>query len=488
MTTSVSSAQRVSLVVAPTFAFDRLERAMASAGWTRESVQTAMPSILPDEPELAAFRSQRHQVRATYTFNPAVRFRVLALSGGDVDAAAAELTEALPLLDLEAIRDFLGATDERLILMTLFAARELRLYMAADRIAPLRAHPNPRIAQLAEKTMAELTQQAVDDGMRHLQSTGASIFPLTGDRHVRRQIVRWLIHDFNAATPEISSTLRAALADEDWEVRASAMIAAVRWNATEFGGAIRDLVFPETTRDGADRTDRGILHAMQKEALAMLAGSQEPAATPMVAHLRDCMLGKAVSQHDRVFLFVHSLAQPLQNEGVESTVQHGIEMVRVEAVDHWIGAGDPDIAGNPIRVMKPERPFFIATRPLSASQAISLLSGRPAPESSTAYRCAESEARQILRALNMTCPTAAQWEMAMRGTDGRRRPWGNGWEGDPAGLPSAWGLGGLTRDGEWAMADEVMIVRGGDREMRCAWLRAAKPGEALALRPVFTAD
>jgi hypothetical protein len=463
-----------SLVVAPTFAFERLERAMASARWTREAVQTEMPSILPGEPELAAFRSQRHGVRATYTFNPAVRFRVLALSGNDVDRAAAELTEALPLLDLESIRDYLGSPDERLVLMALFAARELRLYLAADRVAPLRAHANPRIAQLAEKTMAELTQEAIADGVKELQSR-PTLFPFAGDSHARRQIARWLIHEFTTATPEILATLRAALEDHDWEVRASAMIAAVRFHATDLGRTIRGVEFPDTTRDGPDRIDRQILHAMQKAALAILAGAAES------SHLHDCLLGKPVSQHDRVFLFVHSLSEPLQIEAIESIEHDGIELIRIDAVEHWLGE-DPAV------LVKPECAFFIAAKPLSASRAIALLTGQTAPESSDAYRCTESEARQLLHALTMSCPTAAQWEMGMRGTDGRRKPWGNGWEGDPALLTSAWGLGGLSRDGEWAMDGESMVVRGGDREMHCAWQRAAKPGEAFALRPVLIGD
>src|SRR4051794_39443948 len=116
MTSSANDAGRVSVVIEPAFAFDRIERAMTSAGWDREPVATATPPIVADEPELSAFRSRKHRVRATYTFNPAVRFRVLSLSGADCEAAAGELSGALPVLDLNSVRDYLKSTDERLVL------------------------------------------------------------------------------------------------------------------------------------------------------------------------------------------------------------------------------------------------------------------------------------------------------------------------------------------------------------------------------------
>lgn len=483
----------MSLVIAPTFAFDRLERAMTAAGWDRVTVPTAAPSLVAGEPELAAFRSRAHRARATYTCNPAIRFRVLAFSGEGAHVAAGLVTDVIPVLDRESVRDFLTSSDERLVLVALFAARELHLFMAADRIAVLREHENPRIAMLASKTLEELSGYAFDEGVRHLQAIQRAhpdrspIFPFLGDRHMRRQIVRRLVRD-----ADILLTLRAALADDDWEVRASAMIAAVRFRARELGLAIRKLSWPQTTRDGADRIDRSILHAMQQESLAILADAESQARTPMLEHLRRCVSGEPVEQHDRIFLYVHSFAQPLQIGALETTIlpNENLPFPRVHPIKHWIGSDDEDIPANPIRLVRPDRAFAIAAMPLAAADAIRALTGSTS-EIAGAYRCTESEAREILRRLGesagvaLTFPTATQWEMAMRGTDGRRRPWGNGWEGDAAAHRSPWGLGGLSSEGEWAIEGDAMVVCGGDREMRCAWRRRPRPGEAFLLRPAI---
>ena len=495
MTSSASS--EACLVVAPTFAFDRLERALTAGGWERQTVPTAPGVLIPGEPELAAFRSPSHAVRAVYTCSPAVRYRVLAFSGDAARLAALEVAQSVPILDLESVRDFLTSTDEALVMVALFAARDLRLFKAADRVERFCTHENSHIAAIASATLEELTRDALVEGVRHLQALQtadpdrSALFPCIGDRHVRRQLVRRLIHDGTSFDADVLGTLRAALADEDWEVRASAMIAAVRLRYRELGLAIRKLDFPEPART---TDDRSILHAMQQESLAILAGAESPARTPMLEHLRRVLRGETVQQHDRVFLYVHSLAQPLQFEAVETTIlpKSDLPFARVHPIEHWIGSDDEDIPANPIRLVRPDRLFAIAAMPLAAADAIRVLTGSTS-EIGGSYRCTESEAREILRRLGqpagvaLTFPTATQWEMAMRGTDGRRRPWGNGWEGDASAHRSPWGLGGLSSEGEWAIEGDAMVVCGADREMRCAWRRRPRPGEACLLRPALPA-
>ena len=146
------------------------------------------------------------------------------------------------------------------------------------------------------------------------------LFPRLGDAQQRCQVLRWLAHDNARSNPDIDAALRSALIDPDWEVRATAIIAAARLQATNVGLAVRQVALPKTSREagGLDATDRRILVALRDAAVAMLGGkpAPEPLAGPPVtreeqwAHLTRCLLGLPVSVHDRTFHLIQALATP----------------------------------------------------------------------------------------------------------------------------------------------------------------------------------
>jgi len=317
------------IIVRPETTFARIHGALVQLGWTRAADTSVAPPIIPGEPELASWSRANHNSdeklsRISYTFNPVVYLRVLVFYGDGANARRAEVERELPTLDSAELRKLLRSVEPREVLLGIFAARELEDTTLLDVLPPLRNHPEPAVARAAQKASEELVQLTLELGAERLREEKerhperSVLFPRLGDAHLRRQTLRWLIHDFRESNQHIDEVLRSALVDEDWEVRASAMLAAARLGATAVGPDVARMALPPAGSLGLDETDRSILYAAHKLALAHLAGrSIKDADAPnddhalFQDHLWQCMTGRTVHRYDRIFLFIKALTEPL---------------------------------------------------------------------------------------------------------------------------------------------------------------------------------
>jgi hypothetical protein len=292
-----------------------------------------------------------------------------------------------------------------------------------------------------------------------------------GDARMRRQIIRWLGREYHEPTPAIVDTLRAALADPDWEVRASAIIVSARIRAQALHGVVRATTLPAPNEHGLSDRDVRVLVASRiiaAESLASANPDDMDRAQVILRQLSDAprhlvrsVLGLSVEQHDGAWLLLHALATP--NElaeplpdplppGLTLSDQRAwlsgvVELCWVSPQPHLLGgdhAQRPYSVTNEVREHTPPSGFFIARRPLTAAAALQLglgpfpsASDRPngatptgAPDAPLALTHADAvslcESISARTGAAVSLPTADELECAARGTDGRRFPWGNG--------------------------------------------------------------
>jgi hypothetical protein len=216
----------------------------------------------------------------------------------------------------------------------------------------------------------------------------------------------------------------------------------------------------------------------------------------MQRHILRCIAGEPVQFQEVTFLVIHALTTPLPDrwplpeslpDGIQATAtgyrlnKLDIPLCWVPPIPHWLGHDLPKMPlPNPIRLHHPTRGFFISQRLfVPADQA----------RNSHPYRCSWIEAVgwcdfiASSTRLNLHLPTADQWEMALRGPDGRLLPWGNGL-GQPPFEPSPWGLEAFAvGPGEWTCetaASSKVIAVSAPQPVPCA-LRRPTPPDAVDL-------
>lgn len=359
----------------------------------------------------------------------------------------------------------------------------------------------------------------------------SSLFPNLSDAQMRRQIVRWFIRDYQEANEHMVTLLRSALDDPDWEVRVSAMLAVARLCAVELGKAVRKVELPRTSREGLDATDRRVLLAIRKAVLALLGGEPVPAdlqkepetEQEMLSHLMRCVAGEPTQWHERIFLLIHALTCPVETrvlppnklpagvialDGIYRLAKTGIELVWVPPVPHWLGThelpdAEPTVIPNPIRQVVPQAGFFIAKHPVTAAifrRAPSLREQAGYGTTVDGYWTTRWQGAQHLcgalsrlEEAQVTLPNVEQWEMAARGPDGRRYPWGNGYEKDALEKDSPWGcVDTVGVVGQWTStlaASMKPVVCGQAKGLLCTVHGAASSSsEQFAVRPVVGAS
>ena len=355
-----------------------------------------------------------------------------------------------------------------------------------------------------------------------------------GDARMRRQIVRWLGRDYQEANPKILETLQSALADADWEVRASAILVSARIRAKPLRSVVRETVLPSAQQHGLTERDIRVLVASRiiaSESLASADPDDMDRAQVILRQLSDAprhlvrsALGLSVEQRDAAWLLLHSLATP--NELADPlpdplpaglTLRDGsawlagvVELCWVSPQPHLLGGDhlklEPHGAARDPREHTPNGGFFIARRPLSAAAALQVGLG-PFPaltlsDAALAARLADTpdpplvvthdEALTLCEQISartgavVSLPTADELECAARGTDGRRYPWGNGLERVDPRVRSPHGIERFAAPvAQWTASrddDRVPLVMGGAHSPHCA---GRSPSLAVnAVRPV----
>jgi hypothetical protein len=492
-----------SLIADPELPYSELAGRLRALGWEWRSESQNMPTI-PGEPERVSWAHEQPDALLTYTFNPVVQLRVLALSGPGADAHRSTLASFIPHLDADAIADLLisgNLSDDRSediepILLGLFAVQELEMVALLPLVLLLQNHTDELVARVATQVARRLPRASaaqIHEGLiRQLdeQPDRAAGFALYAPAAIRRQVIRHAARGLLAAGDEgpgpelgdrraaLEFLAGAGLADPDWEVRASAMVLAGRHDLVALRRGVADVALPEDDRWGHSDADRRRLALLRDCVLGILAQMPVPD-DPRARHALRCVKGEADGEFDAMFLLVHALTTPFDpGKGPDALPRHVVRtgagyalrrsrlpVVWVAPLPCWLGDADigdqnsslinnidgiDNLIKNPLRRVVPSTGFFVATQPLSQAMIQWILAGGKGADPGGSYHgeagCSFERARQVVAALaeiegaSVDLPTADQWEIAARGPDGRRYPWGNGIEPMAGKRASPWGL------------------------------------------------
>ena len=322
------------------------------------------------------------------------------------------------------------------------------------------------------------------------------------NRAHQRQRLRQMTKD----TADLEVIQQGMQEPADWETALTAMLMAVRCqlpNWVRFGTTLSHF---QTTQPGLNQEDRAILQLINQAALAVGAGRSipdQPTHPPekraqIEAHVLRCVAGVDDDWRDRVYWWTFALTTPLSpippptlfTSGIVKDTNGRYRLRKTGIELCWVGAGhyllgdeilrQPPV--NPLRFVDMTHGFFIAKRPITTDFA--------QPDKAKGYTRAAAQALcetlSAIEQLEIDIPTPSQWEMAARGTDGRRFPWGNSGE-DQLSTPAPSGATLMVGDlAQWTSSiKSEEIGRGGAYNLTCSWQTEADSPHALwAVRPV----
>lgn len=417
--------------------FAELARLAAAEGWRQVRIPGLRPPLRPGEPELARF--ERGGEVLTASFNPAVGLRILD---------GAELASA-PALAPPAIRHMLDSDDPATALCGILAAEALELPMDRAALAAAVGRLSGSARGVALAAIGRMTD-------RHAAASGSDLLLASmRDRMLRAAMAAGEAANFRALAP-------TAVRADPWRA-ASVAIGIVRLGLSDLAPLLGRR---HPGLAALPRRERELCEAIRQVALCTLSGGAATTGDTADARLWRAIDGRLGA--DPESLAIASLADPLPLP--EPAALADLPAVRVEAVPHWLGHEHAAGLPNPIRHWLPPAAYRVAVAQLAD----------PVPAQAIV---------EVLRSLgpDLRLPTAEEWEAALRGPDGRPRPWGRARRPDPGHAASPWGAEPGPRGvGEWAIGQDGLVVCGADPDGLVALHRRPIAGEACHIRPAAT--
>ncbi len=363
---------------------------------------------------------------------------------------------------------------------------------------------SPELLQTMGANQAQATQVKV---------LKADIFANLPSADDRRNILRWIIHDYKEANQNILNLLEKALIDKDWEVRMSAVIACARFRATSLYHQAKAAEVPSTGRSGLNAEERGILGAIKALSLKLIQGTPIP--PPLTAFpnspqarrdyiLRGIMEEATDFYHNSLLLIV-ALSDPIYPPKLPENLPKGvvnkeqqffleksnIPLSFVPAYTHFIGSSD--IPYHPVQLKKVENGFFISKFPIRITELETIMPTKsPKKGSHEHWLCKLEEAEAFcqrlsdLEGVKIILPNNMLWEMAARGHNGRFYPWGLTYDPKMLHRSSPWQLEqSVGFSGEWTSSQNKKgdnVIMGKSERFRCADMHFAPSTEHFALR------
>lgn len=399
-------------------------------------------------------RWTRGDAEIRYSANPAIGLRVL-------DGAGLHELDRLAVVGMtgdQALR-LTGSPDPAQALLGVTALGLLGDAAALAHLDRVRSDrtAEPALAGAADLAIRRIGLASLVAGAetiirrRDRRPDSDPVLGLLGPASVRRQVLRLFLADPPDDRTRVLDVVMAGLADDDWEVRWSAVLGAHDQRLPEALPAIRRCDV------GPDRSQRPLLEALRDVVGGRLSGTRS--AIPGSAHL-EALLDDTPVKPDAALLLVHALRHPLPDAAQDPTPD-GFRVV--PAVPHWLGNPDAEI-----RRKAPESAYAISTTPVTDV---------PYGDVATALRALGDAQGQQLR-----LPTAEELEMATRGPDGRRFPWGNARESGWRRTASPWGLAEPLLSAEWVDVDGSALILPPARQEGCG--PEPRPAQYAAVRGV----